>query len=160
MKNLWRILEYEFQMYYAIEVLQEWDMKNRPRDPEQLTGFHQVLTNALTEVKILHIRVLTGVFLRRNPELSEDLNIDDLLPEWRSDNLGLVEALYVAYNGTLSTGDSPRGHMNKFLAHATKSRGRGFNWTPVTEAMDPPLRAIFSTLPIEHLPTLAVFRDK
>lgn len=152
MTNLWAVLNYEIQMYFGIEMLQHF----------QLTASHPaimtLLTSGLTEVKVLHTRILTQLFLPGGKP--DDIKIDDLLTAWRGGHADLVRELEDAYTKPLEIGEAPKWYLDKYLAHATKNRGDSFDWTPITHRMDPPLRAILKSLPTDDLPNLAAFADR
>ncbi len=158
--RLWKVLNYELQMYYGSTLVQKLDLKLaktgdlakalgvfqiKARLTEQLLGVIQaVITSGQTETKALHIRVLTEMFLARKRE--NDLNIDDLIPSWRAKHPDLIKVLYKAYTDKLSIGNSPKGYIDTHMAHATKMRDDHFNWKPVINRMDPPIKAILATL--------------
>ena len=102
----------------------------------------------MTEVKALHVRILVDIFLERKN--SDDINIDDILPDWREKHQTVVHNLEVAYDEKLEIGKSPRWYLNKYLAHPDKRRGDHFDWAPVIIRMDKPLKEVFKTLPMRN----------
>ena len=112
--------------------------------------------SAMTEVKALHVRILVDIFLERKNK--DDINIDDILPDWRENNPIVVHNLKSAYDKKLDIGKHPRWYLNKFLAHPDKRRGDHFNWAPIIRRMDPSLKSIFKTLPTEKLFALEYFQ--
>jgi hypothetical protein len=150
MKDYWAVLNYEIQMYFGARYLQGFPIK----------GADQILiglqTSAMTEVKALHVRILLDMFLERKN--SDDINIDDILPDWREKHKTIVHNLEVAYNKKLEIGRSPKWYLNKYLAHPDKRRGDHFDWAPVIKRMDTPLKEVFKTLPIDKLYALVYFR--
>jgi hypothetical protein len=151
MTDGWAVLEYEIQMYLGAEALQR---ANTDKSDEVRWG---ILRNCLSEVKLLHTRILTQVFLKGGQR--DDIKIDQLLPHWSRDNRDLVDSLEEAYSKPLDIGKSPKWYLDKYLAHATKQRGASFIWEPITETMDPPLRAVLKTLPKQRLQALGYFND-
>lgn len=151
MSDLWSVLNYEIQMYFGVQILQRINIQSS--DP----ALTVITTSALTEVKSLHIRILTEVFLSGGR--SDDIKIEQLLPLWRQENAGVLKTLEIAYTEDLETGKCPKWYLDKFLAHATKKRGDSFDWTPIVNKMDPPLRRALATLPVDKLPALAYFRQ-
>jgi hypothetical protein len=150
MRDYWPILNYEIQMYFGARHLQGFPI---------MGGDQNVITiqmSAMTEVKALHVRILVDIFLERKN--SDDINIDDILPNWREEHKIIAHDLEVAYDKKLETGKSPRWYLNKYLAHPDKRRGDHFEWTPVINQMDPPLKKIFKTLPMEKLSALMYFQ--
>jgi len=135
----WAILNYEIQMYFGARILQSARFSHLY--PEMI----KVLESAMTEVKLLHIRILVEIFLKRKHK--DDINIDDLLPAWRENNRAVLDDLKTAYTTDLAIGRSSEWYLNKFLAHPDRERGFGFDWAPIVKQMDPPLRRVFSTLP-------------
>ena len=151
MKDYWPILNYEIQMYFGARHLQGYPIKGT--DPNLII----LQTSAMTEVKALHIRILVEIFLERNPRF-DDINIDDLLPDWREQNSIVVHNLKNAYDKKLKIGESPRWYLNKYLVHPDKRRGDHFDWAPVVIRMDTPLKKVFKTLPMDKLEALKYFQ--
>jgi hypothetical protein len=155
MNNLWHILNYEIQMYIGARMLQGYSITKPSKDK----NVYLIQMSALTEVKALHIRILVDIFLPRKNQ--SDLNIDDLLPDWRDKHVAVLNMLNSAYHEKLAIGESPRWYLNKFLAHPDKQRGPSFEWGPVVKRMDSVLKAVFRTLPNDEniLPALVVFHE-
>ena len=151
MNDYWPVLNYEIQMYFGARHLQ--GLLIRGVDQNIIT----ILASAMTEVKALHIRILVEIFLERNPRF-DDINIDDLLPDWREKNATVAHNLKNAYDKKLNIGESPRWYLNKYLAHPDKRRGDHFDWTPVIKRMDPMLKSVFRTLPTDRLFALNYFQ--
>lgn len=149
MKNYWPILNYEIQMYLGVRHLQGYPIKGADRNLIILQ------TSALTEVKALHIRILVDIFLDRKQK--SDVNIDDMLPDWREKNNTVIHNLVTAYKKKLRIGETPKWYLNKYLAHPDKRRGDHFDWAPVIERMDVPLKSVFKTLPKDNLDSLKYF---
>ena len=146
MTDKWAILNYEIQMYFGARHLQGYPIN--PSD-KQLSDIQQ---SALVEVKALHTRILVEMFLERT--WKDNINIDDLLPDWRKDHEHLLQILINAYNETVyideqGVGYSPRDCFNKFLAHPDQRRGDHFDWAPIITRMDPVLRGVLRTLPMD-----------
>jgi len=153
MTDKWAILNYEIQMYLGARLLQGVRFQSIPG----LRGLSKTLQeSAITEVKALHIRILVDIFLARKQ--GDDINIDDLLPNWRDNNKTVAHNLDIAYNKKLETGRSPKWYLNKFLVHPDKRRGDSFNWAPIIIRMDPVLRDVFRTLPDEKLQALQILQ--
>ena len=150
MKNYWPVLNYEIQMYLGARHLQGYPVSGVDQNIISLQ------TSALTEVKALHVRILLDIFLERKNR--DDINIDDMLPNWREENSTLVHNLEIAYTKKLEIGKSPKWYLNKYLAHPDKTRDDHFDWAPVIERMDKPLKDVFRTLPIEKLDALKIFQ--
>ncbi len=150
MRNYWPILNYEIQMYIGARHLQGFPIPKA--DPILIT----LQASAITEVKALHIRILADIFLNRKQ--SDDINIDDLIPDWRQLHATVAHNLDVAYNKKLAIGRSPKWYLNKYLAHPDKRRGDHFDWTPIIKRMDAPLKAVFKTSPMDKLGALRYFR--
>lgn len=150
MKDYWAILNYEIQMYFGARHLQSFPINGASRSLTTLQA------SAMTEVKALHVRILLDIFLERKN--SDDINIDDILPDWREKNQTVVHNLEIAYNKKLEIGKTPKWYLNKYLAHPDKRRGDHFDWAPVIKRMDTPLKEVFKTLPTEKLHALVFFQ--
>lgn len=150
MMNFWPVLNYEIQMYFGARHLQGYPIGGA--DQNMIT----LQTSALTEVKALHVRILVEIFLKRKYE--DDINIDDLLPDWREKNTTVAHNLENAYDKKLRIGESPRWYLNKYLAHPDKRRGDHFDWAPIIGRMDTPLKNVFKTLPVDKLDALKYFQ--
>jgi hypothetical protein len=150
MMNFWPVLNYEIQMYFGARHLQGYPIKGADHNIITLQ------TSAMTEVKALHIRILVDMFLERKQK--DDINIDDILPDWREKNETVAHNLDNAYNKKLKLGETPRWYLNKYLVHPDKRRGDHFDWTPIIKRMDTPLKNVFKTLPIEKLEALKFFQ--
>lgn len=150
MRDYWPILNYEIQMYFGARHLQGFPIKAADRNLITLQ------TSAMTEVKALHVRILVDIFLERKNR--DDINIDDILADWREKNRTVAHNLEVAYEKKLEIGKSPRWYLNKYLAHPDKRRGDHFDWAPVIKRMDRPLKEVFKTLPMEKLGALTYFQ--
>ena len=150
MRDYWPILNYEIQMYFGARHLQGFPIRGVDRSIITLQ------TSAMTEVKALHIRILVDIFLNRKNR--DDINIEDLLPDWRDQHKTVAHNLEVAYNKKLGIGKSPRWYLNKYLAHPDKRRGDHFDWAPVIKRMDTPLKNVFKTLPMDKLGMLRFFQ--
>jgi hypothetical protein len=155
LEKWWAILNYEIQMYCGVTDLQ---LAHSKPSNEAISIEDAIMTSGLTEVKVLHVRVLAEMFLDR--KFPDDLNIDDLIPTWRVDNSELLTTLRQAYEGKLDIGESPKYYLDKYLAHATKPRGRSFDWKPITWRMDPIIKTVLATLPAEKLSMVAYFKKR
>lgn len=153
MTDLWKVLNYEIQMYFGIQILQRMHLGSN--DPALMT----IIQSSATEVKALHIRILTEIFMPRGHRRDDDIKIENLIPSWRETNPSPLQILVTAYSTPLEIGETPKWYLDKFLAHATMKRGDSFDWSPVINRMDPPLRSALATLPVDKLPTLAYFRQ-
>jgi hypothetical protein len=150
MKDYWPVLNYEIQMYFGARHLQAYLIKGADQNIISLQ------TSALTEVKALHVRIVVEMFQKR--KYPNDINIDDLLPDWREKNAIVARNLENAYDKKLKIGESPKWYLNKYLAHPDKRRGDHFDWKPVIVRMDTPLKNVFRTLPAEKLFALKYFQ--
>lgn len=148
--DYWAVLNYEIQMYFGARHLQGFPIVGADRNIITLQ------TSAMTEVKALHVRILVEIFLKR--KYPDDINIDDLLPDWREKNVTVTRNLELAYDEKLIIGETPRWYLNKYLAHPDKRRGDRFDWAPIIERMDPPLKNVFKTLPTDKLHALKYFQ--
>ena len=149
MDNRWVILNYEIQMYLGARHLQGYPVNVN----DGLLTILQV--SALTEVKVLHIRLLADIFLGHK---EDDISIDDMLPTWREKNVIIANELNIAYTTPLDSGHPPKWYLNKFLAHPDKRRQESFVWAPIIDRMDKPLKNVFRTLPKENLFALTIFQ--
>jgi hypothetical protein len=144
------VLNYEILMYLGVQHLQRLAIGGINRN------LIVIQRNTMTEVKALHIRILVDIFLERRNR--DDINIDDILPDWRKKHKTVSHNLEVAYKKKLEIGKSPKWYLNRYLAHPDKRRGDHFNWTPVIRRMEKPLKETFKTLPVDKLPALGHFQ--
>ena len=116
------VLSYEIQMYLGARHLQGLQIPQSAPHSEKLKI---ILESALVEVKALHIRILLEIFLERTK--LENINIDDILPNWRKEHADIIQSLENAYNKIiLKNGFTCKKCLNKFLAHPDKQRGDKF----------------------------------
>ncbi len=148
--DYWAVLNYEIQMYFGARYLQGFPI---PGADQNLVTMQ---TSAMVEVKTLHIRILSDIFLGTRQR--DDICIDDFLPEWRERNQTIANNLRVAYTKKLEIGKSPKWYLNKYLVHPDKRRGDHFDWAPIIRRMDPPLKDIFRSLPMDKLVALQYFQ--
>lgn len=149
MMDYWAVLNYEIQMYLGARLLQGFPIQGVNKNIIILQ------TSAMTEVKALHTRILVDIFLPRKQKTILILTIFCLIGEKK--NKIAIHNLENAYDKKLDIGHSPKWYLNKYLVHPDKRRGDHFNWAPLIERMDPPLKNIFTTLPLEKLEALKFF---
>jgi hypothetical protein len=132
----WRILDYEVQMFLGIDHL---------RSHLKVGGGieTQLFKNALVESSLLHIRILTDIFLSRGKR-TDDINLEQLGFSTNSIEPVIAEkikALTIVY-GEASDQTSNCWTINKRLAHPTTHRTEGYNYSNLFESLDKPLKAI------------------
>ena len=132
--KVWRILDYEIQMFLGI---------NFVRSNLQVKGDAQLIKNALVESSLLHIRILTDIFLSKGKR-ADDINLEQL--GFDADSVGSIlaekiSALALAY-GEANDATSNCWILNKRLAHPTKHRTEGYDYSDLFAALDEPLRAV------------------
>jgi hypothetical protein len=132
--KVWRILDYEVQMFLGIDYV---------RSHLQVEGDAQLITNALVESSLLHIRILADIFLSRGKRADDidfaqlGFNTDSIEPALAEK----VNTLAVAY-GEANDPTSNCWILNKMLAHPTKHRTEGYDYSDLFATLDKPLRAI------------------
>ena len=132
----WRIMDYEVQMFLGIDHIRSQLTVNG-------SGEAQLIRNALVESSVIHIRILTDVFLSR-AKWSDDIKLEQLGFDLNSNDPVLAEkisALSMAY-GEASEPDSNCWTINKRLAHPTIHRTEGYNYSALFSSLNEPLRAI------------------
>jgi len=132
--KVWRILDYEVQMFLGIDYV---------RSHLQVKGNAQLIKNALVESSLLHVRILADIFLSRGKQ-ADDIDLEQLGFSTDSIEPILVEkvnALAVAY-GKANDPTSNCWILNKMLAHPTKYRTEGYDYSKLFAVLDEPLRAI------------------
>lgn len=146
------VVDYEIMMFLGVPHFQS---KVKMRTESKL--LQVIYQNMLAETRVLHIRVLAEVFLSGGK--SDDIKIKRLLPEWHKQNAAVLQELDGAYKTPLpETGESPKTHIDKLLAHATTKRGSSFNWSPVIKRMEQPLINVLKALPFSQFPSLAILQ--
>jgi hypothetical protein len=136
----WRILDYEVQMFLGIDHI-------RSQLKVDGSGEAQLIRNALVESSLLHIRILTDIFLNR-AKWSDDIKLEQLGFDTDSDEPILAEkisALAVVY-GEANDPASNCWSINKRLAHPTTHRTEGYDYSALFFSLNAPLRAV-----IEHV---------
>lgn len=151
MRDYGVILNYEILMYLGVQHFQRFAKGGVNRN------LMVIQRNAMTEVKALHIRILVDIFLERRNR--DDINIDDILPNWRKKHKTVSRSLEFAYKKKLEIGKSPKWYLNKYFAHPDRRRGDHFDWTPVIRQMEKPQKEAFKTLPVDKLPALGYFQN-
>jgi hypothetical protein len=157
MSDQWSVLNYEIQQYIGAR----WLQGHLPQIPkEHPDKFLTVYQNTLVELKALHIRILTDIFLPKTAKNPDDIDIEDLIPDWRKTNSTVAVQLENDYKTPLSSTPSPKICLNKYLFHPDKLRGSSFDWADVIRRMDPSIKAVLKTLPVEdpRLNALGFFR--
>jgi len=132
--KVWRILDYEVQMFLGIDHI---------RSHLRVEGDAQLIKNALVESSLLHIRILTDIFLNRGKR-ADDINLGQLGFDANSIEPILAEKISVlamAY-GEASNQTSNCWILNKMLAHPTKHRTKGHDYSDLFSALNEPLKAI------------------
>ncbi len=107
----------------------------------------QLIRNALVESSLLHIRILTDIFLSRGNR-DDDINLRVLGFDPDSIEPILAKKLHtlaIAY-GEPNNQDSNCWIVNKRLAHPTTHRTEGYDYSALFASMDQPLQDI-----IEHI---------
>lgn len=137
--KVWRILDYEVQMFLGISHI---------RTHLKVEGDNaQLLRNALVESSLLHIRILTDIFLSRGNQ-PDDINLrllgfdPNLTEPILAEKLQALNSVY----GKAKNQDSKCWIINKRLAHPTTHRTEGYDYSDLFASMDQPLREI-----IEHI---------
>jgi hypothetical protein len=134
--KVWRILDYEVQMFLGMgDIRAHLKIEG---DNEEL-----LVRNALVESSLLHIRILTDIFLSKGNH-ADDINLELLGFNSNSIEPILAEKLYalaLAY-GKANDQESNCWIINKRLAHPTTHRTKGYDYSTVFDSMDKPLKAI------------------
>jgi hypothetical protein len=138
-EKAWRILYYEVLMFLGLDYIRS----------NLVEGGNDVLLirNALVESSLLHIRILTDVFLSRGKQ-PDDINLEQLGFDTNSIEPKLAEkidALKIAY-GEPNDRSSNCWTINKRLAHPTTHRTEGYDYSDLFASLNDPLKEI-----IEHI---------
>ncbi len=154
MDAAFKVINYEIMMFLRAFIFEQRKMLIQATNAELLL----YTTNALAEARVLHIRVLTEIFLSGG--LDDDIKANRIMPEWCSQNTSILSELNDAYKTELSQiGESPKTLIDKHLAHATFKRGESFDWSPVIKRMEQPLIKVLKTLRNEQFPSLALLTE-
>jgi hypothetical protein len=130
-------------MFLGTQILQKYKVVTEISDKTM----QLFLKNSLAESQILHIRVLSTIFLQGSADRKDDIKISHCLPNWHEENKNIFKELDDAYTMPLDIGVSPKDCIDKRIAHATIKREGRFNWTLVIERMNSPLINAIQTLP-------------
>lgn len=132
----WRILDYEVQMFLGISYL-------RSHLKVEGGAEAQLIRNALVESSLIHIRILTDMFLNKGKQ-PDDIKLEQLGFDVKSIEatfVGKLDVLRRAY-GESSDPTSNCWVINKRLAHPTTHRTKGYDYNILFASMDEPLRKI------------------
>ena len=132
----WRILDYEVQMFLGIGYL---------RSHLKVEGGNEarLVQNALVESSLLHIRILTDIFLNRGKQ-PDDINLEQLgfdakaIEPIFSEKINTLRSVY----GKSSDQSSNCWTINKRLAHPTLHRTEGYDYSNLFKSLDEPLKKI------------------
>ncbi len=132
----WRILDYEVQMFLGIGNLRS-NLKIEGGNEAQL------VRNALVESSLLHIRILTDIFLSRGKQ-PDDINLEQLGFEVKSigptfsEKINALRSVY----GEPTDKTSNCWTINKRLAHPTMHRTEGYDYSNLFMSLDELLKQI------------------
>lgn len=133
----WQVVYYEVQMY--------WGTRQVIQSVSKLADV-VVIRNAVVESMVLHTRILIDILLSKGTEESDDIRLNDLLPNWvDKEGKDLLDRLRDAY-GKWNIPNSPCYIINKMLAHPTKLRTSSFNYTDTLRKVDPVVFEILQAL--------------
>jgi len=134
----WKMVRYEVLMYFGTNYVRtHLQGGNSPN-----VG---VVRNALVESSLLHMRILTEIFLSRGTQ-PDDVNLQKLgfaVPiqdQTLAQNIGALETAY----GSSRISGSRCWTINKMLAHPTTHRSSKYNYSPLFNAMEGPLTAVIT----------------
>lgn len=133
--EIWRILDYEVQMFLGTGHLRSLRIEGNNEA--------QLIRNALVESSLLHIRILTDIFLSRGKQ-PDDITLEVLGFDSNANEPTLAEnikKLAMAY-GKASDRESNCWIINKRLAHPTTHRTKGYDYSNVFATLEKPLKAI------------------
>ena len=99
------------------------------------------LKNAVTESAVLHTRILADILLCRSKE-SDDIKVSDLIPGFKSANLGQLTQVY----GDRKLPGSPCWTFNKKLAHPTLHRTDSHDYSGPLNAVRPLIETIIAEI--------------
>jgi hypothetical protein len=139
-EKVWRILDYKVQMFLGIDYV---------RSHLRIEGVNdaRLIRNALVESSLLHIRILTDIFLSRGKR-PDDINLEQLgfdIDSIEQIFAEKISALLTAY-GDPSDQTSNCWIVNKRLAHPTTYRTEGYDYSELFNSMDMPLKVIIESI--------------
>lgn len=152
-RRWWGVIGYEVEMLRGLRglrVLQGW-VSDPSEDPRR-TGW--LLTMSINEGRVLHTRNLCDFC---TPKYETDIRPCDLFDNYDTDPeyetlRGLIKRLGEQYDKKDDEGKSARWAFNKMLAHPTKERGKGFDYTPFLDRVLPVLEEIIRELELRGRP--------
>ncbi|MEX2144484.1 MAG: hypothetical protein WD740_07810 [Anaerolineales bacterium] len=134
--STWTVLDYEVQMYLGTShVRKNLSCGNSPKT--------QIIKNALVESSLIHMRILTDIFLSRGNR-PDDVQLKNFGFEDIVQHAGLAEMIDSFKNvyGKSSDEDSNCWIINKKFAHPTTQRSDRYDYSAVFNALDPLLKSI------------------
>jgi len=132
----WRILDYEVQMFLGIGYLRS-NLKVEGGVEAQL------IRNALVESSLIHIRILTDIFLNKGNQ-PDDIKLEQLGFDVKSSETMFREKINVLRSAYGESKDPTSNcwAINKRLAHPTTHRTEGYDYSSLFAAMDEPLKKL------------------
>jgi hypothetical protein len=139
-KDPWKVFDYEAVMF---EKLSTGELVTQ----QVLNSASPYLGNALTESRLLHIRILAELLLSRDSSKSKgDVTLKKLLPDFSSPEIATLDNLY----GDCDKEDTACWTLNKMLAHATYFRVDSYDYTPLVNSLDPAIRKLIGQVKVER----------
>ena len=144
------VINYEIGMFLSALIFYQKRMEKDCSD----SVMENYIKNALAESLVLHIRVLTEIFMPGGRE--DDIKAVNVMKKWCDEHKLLIKNLHHAYEKVYVSElkGTSKTLIDKLLAHGTNKRGDMFDWSPVIRTMEPPLIEILRTLSKEEFPAL------
>ena len=124
---------------------------SRVEVPKKTTDLPFVFRNGITELAVLHARILIDILISRGDK-PDDISLDKLLPDCDPVGIKALEDAYF-YDDDDKRHEKKRGEsentpcwqFNKHLAHATTNRGEGHDYSSaLKKVLDPIVRILES----------------
>jgi hypothetical protein len=139
-ENIISVLEYETYMLISLKYLLSQNL-------ETVDAINRALINALVESMLIHIRILSDIFLSRVKTYSDEINLSKIIDDKRiSPSLKqLIEKLDKAYGNSKNEG-SPCWTINKMFAHASDLRSSSYDYKQIVNQLYPNLVRIIEEI--------------
>ena len=136
-ETYWEIFDYEKEMFFG---LQEINRKKLNAIVDNQVMNPKLLTNAIVESKLLHLRILIEIIINEDNRYPDNIKLGSLIDnlEDQKDLLDARKDLNASY-GNGKDKKSPRSKINKRLMHPAMCRGESYDYDDVIEELRPTL---------------------
>ena len=138
--NIKSVFEYETYILISLKYLLSLNLNIE-------NTIQRALSNALVESVLLHIRILSDIFLSRIKSHSDEINLSKIIDDENTSPVleQLIEELKRTYGNSKNKG-SHCWTINKMLVHASDLRGSNYDYGLVINQLYPILSRIIKEI--------------